>query len=286
MVVEASRARLRYGFGDVTIGTGLSVGHTPFGHNGPIDITVAFLILAAAILATAAWLRRGRLGTVLLAAALFVLLAALALGINAETLTTLDNAVAEWFDTHRTRRRDLEAAGVFGYLGRPIHVLLAALVGGALLSVRARSALPVVCVTGAVGVGVIVEGTLKAVIGRTATTGPVMDYPHTFPSGHVTGTTALLGTIAVCLGAGGSRALRWILAIGVSAAVLFVAFLALYTGAHTFTDVIGGMILGAAIVASAAAILGAGRAFRASRSRPTGSGRSPSPAASPPGPSR
>jgi undecaprenyl-diphosphatase len=39
--------------------------------------------------------------------------------------------------------------------------------------------------------------------------------------------------------------------------VLFVAYLALYTGAHTFTDVLGGMALGGAIVAAGSAILAA-----------------------------
>jgi undecaprenyl-diphosphatase len=47
----------------------------------------------------------------------------------------------------------------------------------------------------------------------------------------------------------------------VTCAVLFVAYLALYIGAHTFTDVIGGMLLGGAIVAAGSAVLAAaGRA--------------------------
>ena len=32
------------------------------------------------------------------------------------------------------------------------------------------------------------------VIGRTATTGPLVDYPHSFPSGRVTGTAVLSGS--------------------------------------------------------------------------------------------
>ena len=200
----------------------------------------------------------GRLPLVLLAAVLFALLAALAFGINADWLATLDTSVANWFDIHRSRRRDLEATGVFGYIGRPVHVLIPAVVFGVLLSMRARSAMPAICVTGGVGAGAAIEGTLKAVIGRTATTGPLVDYPHSFPSGHVTGSAALLGMIAVCLGAGRGRAAKATLAVLVVAGVLFVAGLALYTGAHTVTDVIGGMILGGAIVALGAAALGTG----------------------------
>ena len=128
---------------------------------------------------------------------------------------------------------------------------------GALLSARARSVLPALLVTGGVGVGAAVEGTLKAIIGRTATAGPLLHYPHSFPSGHVTGTAALLGMVAVCLGSGRSRGLQAALGVLVVGAVLFVAYLALYTGAHTFTDVLGGMALGGAIVAAGSAILAA-----------------------------
>jgi undecaprenyl-diphosphatase len=220
---------------------------------------VTVLVVLAALFFAAALFTRGRVGFVLLAAGLFTLLAALALGINSASMQALDVAVADWFDAHRTRRRELEADGIFGYIGRPIHVLIPALVIGTLLSMRARSVTPVCLVTGGVGVGVVVEGTLKAVIGRTATTGPLVDYTHSYPSGHVTGTSALIGTIAVCLGAGSSRAVKWTLAAVTVAAVVFVAFLALYTGAHTCTDVIGGMLLGGAITSAGAAILGPAR---------------------------
>ena len=61
--------------------------------------------------------------------------------------------------------------------------------------------------------------------------------------------------IAVCLGVGRSRAVKVALAAPVVAGVLFVAFISVYSEPHVFTDVIGGMILGGAIVSLGAAVL-------------------------------
>ena len=47
--------------------------------------------------------------------------------------------------------------------------------------------------------------------------------------------------IAICLGVGRSRRVKLTVSALAVAGVVCVAFLALYTGAHTFTDVIGGM---------------------------------------------
>lgn len=235
------------------------------------------LIALAALAFVAALVRRGRAGLVLLAVALLSLSGALALGINSDSMQTLDTSVADWFDSRRTRRREQRADGIFGYLGRPVHVLIPAVVIGGLLSARRRSLMPVALVTGGVGVGVAIEGTLKAIIGRTATSPPLVDYPHSYPSGHVTGTSALVGMIALGLGAGSSRAVQRTLAALTLLVVVFVAYLALYTGAHTFTDVVGGMFLGGAIVAlGAAAMRGRRRSPTEWRRRPSDSERSPS----------
>lgn len=192
---------------------------------------------------------------ILLSVGLFAALGLLAAAVNTDWAVGLDTGVAEWFDGQRTPRREVEADGVFGYLGRPIHVLVPAMVFGALLSWRARSVMPGLCVVGGVGAGAVLEATLKAVVGRTATTDPLVYYQHSYPSGHVTGAAALLGMIAVCLGVGAGRGVRAVLAGAAGAGVLSVAVLALYTGAHTCTDVIGGLLLGGAIVAAGAAVL-------------------------------
>lgn len=214
----------------------------------------------AAILLLATFFTRGFFSLVLLSAGLFAALAALALAIDLPALLTIDTSVADFFEPHRTRKREATAGGIFGYIGKPLHVLIPAVAFGALFSLLARSVMPAVSIIGAIGIGVAIEETMKAVIERTATAGPLLDYPHSFPSGHVTGTGALLGMVAVCIGAGRSSALQARLAVLVVAGVLFVAILALFTGAHTFTDVIGGMLLGGSIVALGAAVLDASTA--------------------------
>ena len=86
---------------------------------------------------------------------------------------------------------------------------------------------------------------------------PPLGFEHTFPSGHVMGSAALLGMIAVCLGVGRSRAVKLALAVPLVNCILFVAFVTVYSEAHVFSDVIGGLILGGAIVSLGAGVLGA-----------------------------
>ena len=229
------------------------------------DVSVIALLITAATFAAAALLVRGRLALIMVAAGLFTLLAGLALHVNADWLTTFDDAVETWLNAHRSQRWRVDAAGAFSYLGRPFHVAAAGVVAGTLLSMQARSATRGLLVIGGVGLGVIIEQALKATIGRTPETlaalhdGSLVQYQHSFPSGHVTGAATLLGMIAVCFAAGRDRGFKAALAVPVVAGVLCVAFLALYSRAHIFSDVIGGMFLGGGIVALGAAVLASGR---------------------------
>lgn len=187
-------------------------------------------------------------------------------------LAGIDASVEAWFGSHRSPREKLDARTIFRFIGEPTYVASAAVVCGGLLAMQARSVVRAALVIGAVAVGVVVEQALKATVTRTATVvaeqqdKPIAAYQNTFPSGHVTGSAALLGTIAVCLGAECNRTLKALLAGLVVAAVLFVGYLTLYVRAHTFSDVIGGMFLGGALVALSAALLGASEA-RVTRDR-------------------
>ncbi len=217
----------------------------------------AAALIVAAVFATS---QRPALRHALVSAGLFVLLGAMALGINAGWLAALDTSVEAWLETFRTNERRIEAGKVFRYIGEPRHMAVAGMVGGGLLALVARSPVPAALVVGAVGLGFVVEHALKATVTRTSTAVaemqglPLNYHEHGFPSGHVTGSLALLGTIAVCLGAGRSRPVRAALGAVVAAAAVAVAFLAVYTRAHTFTEVVGGALLGSAIVVLAAAL--------------------------------
>ena len=200
-------------------------------------------------------------GLGLLSAGLFSVLAMLAIEINAQWMTALDTSAWNWFNAHRSPYWQVDADGIFSYIGRPFHVAAAGVVSGTLLALQGRSVKRAVLVIATVGAGAAAEQTLKAIVERTPANlaelhdGSLLAYAHSFPSGHVTGSATLLGTIAVCLGAGRSRAAKVTLAAVVAAGVLFVAFLAMYSRAHLFTDVIGGMVLGGALVALGTAVL-------------------------------
>lgn len=215
----------------------------------------------AVVLIAAALFCRGRVALGLLSAGLFSVLAILAIEINAQWMTALDTSAWNWFNTHRSPNWQVDADGIFSYIGRPFHVAAAGVVSGTLLALQGRSAMRAVLVIATVGAGAAAEQTLKAIVERTPANlaqlhdGSLLAYAHSFPSGHVTGSATLLGTIAVCLGTRRSRAVKATLAAVAAVGVVLVAFLAMYTRAHLFTDVIGGMVLGGALVALGTAAL-------------------------------
>lgn len=230
-----------------------------------IDVICIALVIAAVILGALALFIRDRSAAASLASGLLAALMVLAVVVQVGWLRGLDTTVAAWFYTHRIPALAAsDTNSIYDFIGVPTNFAVFAVFCSALLSLRARSAMPFVLVPGAVGAAVAVEKALSAVIEHPPWTpaelrqlGDWMSHHHnSFPSGHVAGVAALLGMIAICLTTESDRPLKKaVLTSLVAAGVLVVAFLALYDNGHTFTDVIGGMILGSAVVALGAAVL-------------------------------
>lgn len=197
----------------------------------------------------------------MLAGGLLAALVLLGLVVSFGWVEGIDAAVSNRVGDHKSHHTTVVTDAIFKFIGDPVGVAIAAAVFGGLLSLRTRSVVPIVLVMGAVAAAVTVEHTLKALIGRVIPPDApkqwavLAEYVHSYPSGHVAGSAALLGTIAVISSIGRDRSTKVKLAVLVVAFVLSVAVMALYVHAHLFSDVIGGMFLGGAIVTTSAVVM-------------------------------
>ncbi|MBV9597590.1 MAG: phosphatase PAP2 family protein [Chloroflexi bacterium] len=203
--------------------------------------------------------RRWRMPKALSLAGLMLVLTWLAIGVHVHGwVTAFDAPTASWIgnSVHRSHGLD-EASWTIARLGTPDKVAAAGLIGGALLTWRARSLRPGAVVIGTVAGAVLANTAIRAVIYRPRTEAEIQASPllstghHPFPSGHVAGIGALLGITAVCVAIGRSRTVQAVATVLVGAGVVIVAFSRLYLGHHWLSDVIGG-----ALLAGAAVILG------------------------------
>ncbi len=232
-----------------------------------IDMAITVLRVLAAVLTGAALLCWARMAPRLLAAGLATVLAILVLAINSNLLIHLDTSAEWWVRPRRSSEALADWSEFWINVGDPIYFAAVVLTCGAWFSWQARSVIPAAVMVAGVGVAVVLEQTLKVAVARTAATVAAAHdrprppgfhaYLHSFPSGHVTVIGAFLGTAAVCLCAGRHTITK----IGVSAlagaAVVFIGIVAVYTRSHTLTDVVGGAVLSAAIVAMASPVLSA-----------------------------
>ena len=220
------------------------------------NITTIVLIGIALLLVAGALVGDRKRAAALVAAGLLMAFTALAIGVHTHGwVTAYDAPTASWIGKaiHRSHGLD-EASLMTARLGSSAVIAAAGLIGGALLSWRARSVRPGAIVIATVGASILAETAIKAVVDRPLTQAEVLASPllstdhHPFPSGHVAGTGALLGIIAVCIGVGRSRTMRALLTALVITGVLIVAFSRLYLGLHWLTDVVGGALLAALFV--------------------------------------
>jgi len=203
--------------------------------------------------------RGWRMPTALGLAGLVLALTWLAIGVHVHGwVTAFDAPTASWIRSvgHQSHGLD-EASLITAWLGTPVKVAAAGLIGGAVLAWRARSLRPGAVVIGTVAGVELARTAIGAVIYRPLTEAEIQASPllsnehYPFPSGHVAGIGALLGIIAVCIAIGRSCTVQALLTVLVGAGVVIVAFSRLYLGHHWLSDVIGG-----ALLAGVAVILG------------------------------
>ncbi|TWS24014.1 phosphatase PAP2 family protein [Tsukamurella sputi] len=197
-------------------------------------------------------------GRALLAAAAALLVAVVALGllVGWKPVSEADGEVLEEMVEHR----DAAATSVMTLITdvfSPGGTIALGLVVAAILAWR-RSVSAAIFVLGSTAFASAATLVLKSVFARQRP--PVVDHlvnesDYGFPSGHVTGTTALLlaATVAVTVG---WPARRRLLALLVPAAVIgAVAASRLYLGVHWFSDTAAGFAVGLAGLAVGMALL-------------------------------
>ncbi|MFV8264211.1 phosphatase PAP2 family protein [Mycolicibacterium peregrinum] len=162
--------------------------------------------------------------------------------------SAVDHHVLDWI----VARRNPGLTGLATFitdLGSPAAIVLIAVAAAVLIWLRTRAVRPALVVVATVGIASVVSTVGKWVAGSHRPPAAVQlltETDHSFPSGHVTGTAALLGILAVVAGARGGHTV--LLLVAAVVATLIVAATRLYLGVHWLTDVSGGFLLGSAAV--------------------------------------
>ncbi|MFQ6396548.1 phosphatase PAP2 family protein [Nocardia sp. KC 131] len=223
------------------------------------DVALTELVIAGAAL-TAGAVQAGRryLSAALYVCGLLIAFATLAIQISDNGwLTGGDGSTHSWFIAHRTHSADI-AALVITDLGSPVAAVTLAVLIGARVSWRAQTALPVVVMVATTGAAWAVSTTMKLLVGRARPpiqTQQVLETNYSFPSGHVTSTSAVVGITVAVLAIGRSRRVRALLAAAAALLITLVATTRLYLGVHWLTDIVAGAILGTTCAIIGATVL-------------------------------
>jgi undecaprenyl-diphosphatase len=190
--------------------------------------------------------------------------------------TALDHDVLNWMVDHRQTWVTAIAIAITN-AGSPVAMGVLAVIVAAVLWWRRRSLIPGLVVVSTLAVAAGLSTLTKGVVGAqrpSRATQLVLEIDPSFPSGHVTGTLALTGIVAVMLGRGRSVGTRVALVAAVVVLTTVVALTRLYLGVHWLTDIGGGILLGAAAVLVGALALRTATVARTG----VGEGRNGSPA--------
>jgi membrane-associated phospholipid phosphatase len=162
--------------------------------------------------------------------------------------TTVDHAVLAWVVNHRSAGLTSVAIGVTN-AGSPVATGAIASVAAAVLWRRAGSPRPAILILVTLGVAGAISTLSKMIVGahRPAQSCQLIgETDPSFPSGHVTGTLALLGALSVVISQHSRQAAHSAPIALTAALTALVALTRLYLGVHWVTDIVGGLLLGAA----------------------------------------
>ncbi len=164
--------------------------------------------------------------------------------------TALDHAVLVWMVGHRNPGLTSFAIAVTT-VGSPVGVAVIAVVAAGLSWWRRGSPRPAILIlTTLAGAGAL--STLsKIIVGAhrpNLAVQLVVEIDPSFPSGHVTGTLALMGAVAVVIGHHSGRAVSGVAIVLAGVVTAAVALTRVYLGVHWVTDIAGGLLLGGSAV--------------------------------------
>lgn len=162
--------------------------------------------------------------------------------------TVVDHRVLDWFVAQRNAALT-GVATLITDVGSPAAIAALAVVAAVLIWARTRAAGTAIAVVATVGLASAASTVSKALVGSHRPPAAVQlltETDHSYPSGHVTGTAALLGILAIVVGTRTGQVVGLLVCAAV--ATLVVAATRLYLGVHWLTDVAGGLLLGSASV--------------------------------------
>lgn len=195
-----------------------------------------------------------------LAALLAVAFACLAVvAHDAANGTAWDHSLTGWMMEHRHGWLTTAAITITN-AGSPVAMTLLALLATVLLWWRQSSVSSGFVVIATLATASGMSTLTKAVVGAhrpPPSVQLVVEVSPSFPSGHVTGTMALAGMLAIVVGRNRGTATRVFLVCVVAVVTVLIALTRLYLGVHWLSDVLGGALLGSVAVILGSACLSA-----------------------------
>ncbi|KDA00827.1 phosphatase PAP2 family protein [Hyphomonas oceanitis] len=204
---------------------------------------------------------------VLLLGAVFTVLAIAV--VTLPQIAEIDRAISQAAQSFHTPLLDRAMISFTQLADSASLIAIAIIIAGVLMAASAfRPAL--LCVSTFLGTSLLVS-TIKIIVHRAR---PIQDLysgvdAYSFPSGHMTNSTVILGVLVLIVARTWSGPLRMFMVALLAGLIVLVGLSRIYLGAHWPTDVIGGALLGATILVLIEHVLPQRFAFKRMRTATT-----------------